>query len=56
MIRRATFAGGARSLAEIVMKDVKADWRKWTRGEKISVVFIGFAMSSMVPLLLLGQG
>jgi hypothetical protein len=38
------------------MKDVMADWRKWTRGEKISAVFIGFAMSGMVPLLLLGHG
>jgi hypothetical protein len=35
---------------------VMADWRKWTRGEKISVVFIGFAVSSMVPLLLLSHG
>ena len=38
------------------MKDVMADWRKWTRGERISVVVIGFAVSSMVPLLLLSQG
>ncbi len=39
------------------MKDLKADWRKWTRVEKLSLVFIAFGMSSMVPtLLLLGQG
>jgi hypothetical protein len=43
-------------MAEVVMKDLKVDWRKWTRVEKISLVFIAFGMSSTVPtLLLLGQ-
>jgi hypothetical protein len=44
-------------MTEAVVKDLKADWRKWTRVEKISLVFIAFGMSSMVPtLLLLSQG
>jgi hypothetical protein len=39
------------------MKDLKADWRRWTRVERIVALFIAFGMSSMVPaLFLLGQG
>jgi hypothetical protein len=39
------------------MKDLKADWRRWTGVERIVAVLIALAMSSMVPaLLLLGQG
>ena len=39
------------------MKDLKADWRRWTRVERMVAVFIALAMSSMVPaLLLLGEG
>jgi hypothetical protein len=38
------------------MRDLKADWRRWTV-ERIVTVFIALGMSSMVPaLLLLGQG
>jgi len=44
-------------MAEDVMKDLKADWRKWTRIERIAAALIAFGMSSMAPaLLLLGQG
>ena len=40
-----------------VMKDLKADWRRWTRVERVVAVFIALGMSSMVPvLLLLGEG
>jgi hypothetical protein len=39
------------------MKDLKADWRKWTRVERIVAVFIALGMTSLVPaLLLLGEG
>ena len=39
------------------MRDLKADWRRWTRVERIGAVFIALGMSSMVPaLLLLGTG
>jgi hypothetical protein len=38
------------------MKDLKADWRRWTRVERSVAVFIAFGTSSMLPaLLLLGQ-
>jgi hypothetical protein len=39
--------------AEDVMKGLKADWRRWTRIERIAAVCIAVAMSSMVPALLL---
>jgi len=46
-----------RQMAEDVMKDLKADWRRWTRIERIAAVVSVFGMSSIVPaLLLLGQG
>jgi hypothetical protein len=35
------------------MKDLKADWRRWTRAERIVAMFIALGMSSMVPILLL---
>jgi hypothetical protein len=35
------------------MKDLKADWRRWTGVERIGAVFIALGMSSMVPALLL---
>jgi hypothetical protein len=39
------------------MKDLKADWRRLTRVERIVAVFIALGMSSMVSvLLLLGEG
>jgi hypothetical protein len=39
------------------MRDLKADWRRWTRVERIVAVFIALGMNIMVPaLLLLGQG
>jgi hypothetical protein len=45
------------SCREDVMKDLKADWRRWTRGERMVAVFIGFGMPGLVPaLLLLGAG
>ncbi len=38
------------------MKDLKADWRKWSRVEKTIAVFIAAWTSGTVPaLLLLGQ-
>jgi hypothetical protein len=39
------------------MKDLKADWRRWTRAERIVAMFIALGMSSTVPALLLsGEG
>ncbi len=39
------------------MKDLKADWQRWTWAERIVALFIALAMSSMLPaLLLLGTG
>jgi hypothetical protein len=39
------------------MRDLKADWRRWTQVERIVAVFIALGMSSMVQvLLLLGEG
>jgi len=38
------------------MKDLKADWWRWTRVERIVAVFVAIGMTSMVPaLLLLGE-
>jgi hypothetical protein len=43
-------------MTEGVMKDLKADWQKWTRVEKVIALFIAAGTSSTVPaLLLLGQ-
>jgi hypothetical protein len=39
------------------MKDLRADWRKWTRSERIAAALFAFATSGMVPaLLVLGYG
>jgi hypothetical protein len=35
------------------MKDLKADWRRWTGVERIAAVSIALGMSGMVPALLL---
>ena len=35
------------------MKDLKADWRKWSEVERISAALVAFAMSGLVPALLL---
>jgi hypothetical protein len=41
---------------EGILKDLKADWRKWTRVEKTIAVLIAAWTGSTVPaLLLLGQ-
>jgi hypothetical protein len=43
--------------AEVVMRDLKADWRKWTAIERVAAALVAFVMSSAVPvLLLLGRG
>jgi hypothetical protein len=40
-----------------VMRDLRADWRRWTRGERVAAVFIAIGMTSLTPaLLLLGGG
>jgi len=39
------------------MRDLKADWRRWTRVERILAVFIALGMSGIAPaVLLLSQG
>jgi hypothetical protein len=39
------------------MRDLNADWRRWTRAERGVAVLIALAMTSMVPAsLLLGAG
>ena len=35
------------------MKDLKADWRRWTRAETIVAVFIALGMTSLARALLL---
>jgi hypothetical protein len=43
-------------LAESVMKDLKADWRRWTQIEKIAAALTVLITSSITPgLLLLSQ-
>jgi hypothetical protein len=37
---------------EDVMKDFKADWRKWRRVERAAAVLIALAWSAAVPTLL----
>jgi hypothetical protein len=38
------------------MRDLKSDWRKWSRVERAIAVFLAAGTGSMVPaLLLLGQ-
>ena len=38
------------------MRDLKADWRRWTRVEKIAAVLLAIGMNGMVPVVLvLGQ-
>ena len=39
------------------MKDLKADWRRWTRAERIVAISIALGMTGLVPaLLLLAEG
>jgi hypothetical protein len=39
------------------MKDLKADWRRWTGVERIAAVSIALGTGSMIPaLLFLGAG
>jgi hypothetical protein len=43
-------------MADEIVKDLKADWRRWTRIERIAAVLTVFGMSSIAPaLLVLGQ-
>src|ERR1700751_114948 len=30
-----------------VMRDLRADWRRWTRGERVAAVFIAIGMTSL---------
>jgi len=39
------------------MKDLKADWRRWSRAERVAAVLIALGMSGMIPAaLVLGHG
>jgi hypothetical protein len=39
------------------MKDLKADWRRWTRAERIIAVFIALGTTTLPPaLMILGHG
>ena len=39
------------------MKNLKADWQRWTRAERIVSVSIALGMTGLVPaLLLLAEG
>jgi hypothetical protein len=38
------------------MKDLKADWRRWTRLERAAAVFIALGMTSVAPALLILGG
>jgi hypothetical protein len=35
------------------MRDLRADWRRWTKTERAVAVFIAFGTTSLVPALLL---
>ncbi len=35
------------------MKDLKADWRRWTGVGRTGAVFIALGLSTMIPTLLL---
>jgi len=46
-----------RSHREIVMRDLKANWRRWTQAERITAVFIAFGMTDRFPtVFFLGAG
>ena len=47
------FSQYEKAYCEGVMKDLKADWRRWTRVEGSVAVFIALAMSSVVAVVLL---
>ena len=36
----------------ISLSDMKADWRKWTRGERLAAISFALLTSGMVPALL----
>ena len=50
---RESLLRGCDAYCEVVMKDLKADWRRWTRVERSVAVFIALAMSSVVAVVLL---
>ena len=37
------------SMTEDVMRDLTADWHKWTAAEKIAAVFFALAFSGTIP-------
>ncbi len=39
------------------MRDLKADWRKWTRAERFAAALFGLTMSAIIPtMILFAQG
>jgi hypothetical protein len=40
-------------VVEVVMDDLKADWQRWSPGERLSAWCLGVGLSSLVPALLL---
>jgi hypothetical protein len=38
------------------MRDLQADWRRWTRVERIAAAFIALGITSVAPALLLLGG
>jgi hypothetical protein len=38
------------------MRDLRADWRRWTRSERVTAVFFAIGTSLTPALLLLGGG
>jgi uncharacterized membrane protein len=51
--RHPRFPDDQRVHREGAMKDLKADWRRWTRAERIIAVFVGFGTIAMLPALFL---
>ena len=39
-----------------VMRDLRADWRRWTRGERVAAVLIAIGMTILTPAPLLFGG
>jgi hypothetical protein len=49
--RRLGTAGGERDM-EGDMNDLMADWRRWSRAERLSVWCVGVGLTGLVPALI----
>jgi hypothetical protein len=35
------------------MRDMRADWKRWSRGERVTAIAAGFMMAAAIPLTVL---